>query len=209
MVDRKQGQEPKNKTVPGLNCFTDHQERKRGTMADNTRDTTKDNIPRIEGEVLPGTEEPKVYISAKTGKKYNGDNLKPFNGSVNTLSTREAQERGRKGGQKSGEVRREQAKARRTAQDILKAITEYQMSDDQIQAVIGDEGRAILGDDKAAYSVMLCRMILQGMDGDTKAAQFVRDTIGDTLPTKTEASVEVITADDVQMIENARKALTG
>lgn len=181
-------------------------------MTDKPRNETE-QVQKIDGDIIPAAEDQQqdnnIYISAKTGKKYNGDNLISFGTPGNTLSHQEAVENGRKGGLKSGEVRREQAKARRTAQDILKAITEYQMSDDQIQAVIGDEGRAILGNDKAAYSVMLCRMILQGMDGDTKAAQFVRDTIGDTLPTQTQVQAEIITADDVKLLENMRDALTG
>jgi hypothetical protein len=118
-------------------------------------------------------------------------------------------EYGRRGGLKSGEARKQRAKERRTAQDILKAIAEYQMTDEQVQTVIGDEGRAILGDDKAAYAVMLCRQLLQGMDGDTKAAQFVRDTMGDAPVTKTESVNEIITSDDVSLIESVRDALTG
>lgn len=161
------------------------------------------------GDITPETVIDKpVYIS-KNGTKYNGQNLKPFSGKGNSLSTKEAQERGRLGGIKSGESRRRQAQERRTAQDILKAIAEYQMTDEQVQTVIGDEGRAILGDDKAAYAVMLCRQLLQGMDGDTKAAQFVRDTMGDAPVTKTETTAEIITSDDVNLIESVRDVLTG
>ena len=165
--------------------------------ADNSGDVTPDHVSNTP-----------VYIS-KNGKKYNGQNLKPFNGMNNTLTTEEAQRRGRLGAQKSAEVRRQRAKERRTAQDILKAIAEYQMTDEQVQTVIGDEGRAILGDDKAAYAVMLCRQLLQGMDGDTKAAQFVRDTMGDAPVTKTESVNEIITSDDVSLIESVRDVLTG
>lgn len=185
-------------------------------MTDNTRNITDnitaDNLEAVKPETVPEDQETNINTPGKpktitainaNGIQYNRSNLDI----IRTES--QAKEKGRKGGIKSGEVRREQAKARRTAQDILKAITEYKMTDDQIQTVIGDEGRAILGDDKTTYAVMLCRMILQGMDGDTKAAQFVRDTIGDTLPTQTQVQAEIITADDVQLIENARKALTG
>ena len=136
-------------------------------------------------------------------------NLVPFGSKDKQLSHEKATEYGRRGGLKSGEVRKQRAKERRTAQDILKAIAEYQMSDDQVQTVIGDEGRAILGDDKAAYAVMLCRQLLQGMDGDTKAAQFVRDTMGDAPVTKTETTAEIITSDDVSLIESVRDVLTG
>lgn len=174
-------------------------------MKDNNGQDNKVNIETVSQETTNGTDNKNNVITAisANGVKYNRSNLDIIR------SEREAKEKGRKGGIKSGEVRREQAKARRTAQDILKAITEYQMTDDQIQAVIGDEGRAILGNDKAAYAVMLCRMMLQGMDGDTKAAQFVRDTIGDTLPTQTQVQAEIITADDVKLLENMRDALTG
>lgn len=172
---------------------------------DNMPVITSDNVTTITGAdgITP------VYVNA-SGKRFNAMNLKPFNpGMNNTLTTEEAQRRGRLGAAKSAEVRRERAKERRTAQDILKAIAEYRMSDEQVQTVIGDEGRAILGEDRAAYAVMLCRQLLQGMDGDTKAAQFVRDTMGDAPATKTEAQVEVITPDDVTLMENMRQALIG
>ena len=172
---------------------------------DNMPVITSDNVTTITGNdgVTP------VYVNA-SGKRFNAMNLKPFNpGMNNTLTTEEAQRRGRLGAAKSAEVRRQRAQERRTAQDILKAIAEYQMTDDQVQTVIGDEGRAILGDDKAAYAVMLCRQLLQGMDGDTRAAQFVRDTMGDAPVTKTESVNEIITSDDVSLIESVRDVLTG
>ena len=165
--------------------------------ADNSGDITPDHVNNTP-----------VYIS-KNGVKYNGQNLKPYNKTDRILTSEEAKRRGRLGAQKSVEVRKQRAKERRTAQDILKAIAEYQMTDEQVQTVIGDEGRAILGDDKAAYAVMLCRQLLQGMDGDTKAAQFVRDTMGDAPIQKTEAVTEIITSDDVSLIESVRDVLTG
>lgn len=50
-------------------------------------------------------------------------------------------------------------------------------------------------------------MIIKAIDGDVKAAQFIRDTIGEQPTTKTEISADIMTAADRALLEKLEKRM--
>jgi len=90
----------------------------------------------------------------------NNENLKP----VRTKS--EARKRGANGGKKSGEVRRQ----KKTMKEMLDYLLQQNITNKQ-------------GETKNTLEVMMTAQIKEAIKGNTKAAQFVRDTIGE-MPTQ-------------------------
>ena len=94
----------------------------------------------------------------------NEKNLKPIK--KGELSKEEAKKRGSKGGKRSGEVRRE----RKTMKEMLDYLLQQDITNKQ-------------GETKNTLEVMMTAQIKEAIKGNTKAAQFVRDTIGE-MPTQ-------------------------
>ena len=127
-------------------------------------------------------------------------NLKPFNPKYsNALSTKEAQERGRLGGIKSGEVRRQKKTMRETLENALK----IELSKEKLEELGADIG--LMNGETSVLSAIIASTIREAIGGDTKAIQFVRDSIGEQ--PKTEVVQEVITKDDMALMESLRNSL--
>ena len=107
------------------------------------------------------------------------DNLKP----VRTKS--EARERGKKGGIASGEKRREKKAMKETLETLL------QMPLKSDKAVDLDEIKdiaALKGKNITVQEAIMLAQIQKAMKGDTKAAEYVRDTSGNKLKEGVELS---------------------
>ena len=63
-------------------------------------------------------------------------------------------------------------------------------------------------DDYTIQGALLTAMLREAINGDTKAMQLVRDTIGEAPTQKAEIKNEVITREDLSAIDNLRKYLT-
>lgn len=94
----------------------------------------------------------------------NEKNLKPIK--KGELSKEEAKKRGSKGGKRSVQVRRE----RKTMKEMLDYLLQQDITNKQ-------------GETKNTLEVMMTAQIKEAIKGNTKAAQFVRDTIGE-MPTQ-------------------------
>ena len=81
-------------------------------------------------------------------------------------TTKEARKRGANGGKKSGEVRRQ----KKTMKEMLDYLLQQDITNKQ-------------GETKNTLEVMMTAQINEAIKGNTKAAQFVRDTIGE-MPTQ-------------------------
>lgn len=133
-------------------------------------------------------------------KVYNIQNLKPFNPKYsNTLTTEEAQKRGRAGGIKSGEVRR----ARKTMKETILDLIQKEVNPDDYGGDV-----AILGNKATLQEIILASMVREAANGDTKAMQLLRDTIGEQPITKQEIKQEVISKEDIKTMDNLKKYLT-
>ena len=112
----------------------------------------------------------------------NEQNLKPVQ------SKKEARARGKNGGIASGKVRREKKKFKETLELLLSMAMKNgaDVSVEDIQSFADLNGKNITVQD-----AILIAQVEKAMTGDTKAAEYVRDTIGESPTMKLEADVTV------------------
>ncbi len=89
-------------------------------------------------------------------------------------STKEAQERGRKGGIASGEARRK----KRTMKAAAKMLLDMAVSNPQVEEKMLKYG--VPEEDITNQMAILVAMVNQATKGNVKAANFLRDTIGES-----------------------------
>lgn len=90
-------------------------------------------------------------------------------------STEEAKERGRKGGIASGKARREKKLMRETL-DIILAMPMKNGKNADVESI--RSFAALKGKNISVQEAILIAQVQKAMKGDTKAAEYVRDTIG-------------------------------
>lgn len=78
---------------------------------------------------------------------------------------------------KGGKASVKRKKELRRAKDILNDILSTELSNDNIENILGDNADII--PDNTVYSVMLAKMASVANSGNVKAAEFIRDTAGD------------------------------
>lgn len=117
----------------------------------------------------------------------NNDNLKPFN---SNQSREEAKKNGRKGGIKSGEAKRR----RKTMREMLDYLLEKELTNKN-------------GEKATTLEAMMTSMIKQGLNGNVKAVEFIRDTTGQKPTEKVEATNATITVTDEKTIESVMNKL--
>ena len=111
-------------------------------------------------------------------------NLRPV------TSTEEARERGKKGGQKSGEVRRQRKKFKETLELLLHLPPGLSDQKETLLALGVDE------DDCDNQTLIAISMIQSAAAGDVKAAAWVRDTVGEKPTDKVDAVVATSPLDE-------------
>lgn len=150
--------------------------------------------PRSNEEILNDS----TLTSRQKLNEIGTNNLIPIN-----LRSKEEQKRIRQeAGKRSGEVRRQ----RKTAKELLTDILTRPMTDEQIEEVLGNACN-LLGVDKSAYNVMNVKALQCAMSGDTKAMQFIRDTVGDKPIDQTVTLTEQITEADRKALDDIRQRL--
>lgn len=117
----------------------------------------------------------------------NNENLKPFD---SNQSREEAKKNGRKGGKKSGEVRRQ----KKTMREMLDYLLEKELTNKN-------------GEKATTLEAMMTAMIKQGLNGNVKAVEFIRDTTGQKPTEKVEATNATITVTDEKTIESVMNKL--
>lgn len=169
---------------------------------DNIKTTDNDNDNTLNGKEIDNNNTDNDTDSNLTGKeksiKQGTKNLIPFN----ELTQEEQRELAKKGGKRSGEVRRQ----KKTAKELLETLLNTDMSDDMITDVLGGS-QDLLGDNKTAYNVMLTKMLQVACAGDTKAFVALRDTVGDKPADKQEITADIMTDADRKVIENIKKRI--
>lgn len=136
-------------------------------------------------------------------RKYNVQNLRPYNKTDRVLSKEEAKSRGRQGGIKSGEVR----KARKTMKETILTMLSQELKPEQIEQYGIDPNT--LNGDYTMQSALIASMLREALNGSEKAAQLLRDTIDEAPTNRQEIRQEVITQDDLKTIDNLKQYLTG
>ena len=136
-----------------------------------------------------------------TISKYNVQNLKPFNKTDNILSKEEAKRRGRQGGINSGKARKERKSMRETLQEALT----IELDPDKLEELGADI--SLLNGNNTVLSAIVASTIREAINGDPRSIQFIRDSIGEQ--PKTEIVQEVISKEDLQVIDDLKGMLTG
>ena len=115
----------------------------------------------------------------------NIDNLKKGNPATQFKAGREQTEIARKGGIASGKAKREKKAMRETLETLLSmTLTNDQIMDiESIQSVASLEGANI-----TVQEAIMLAQIKRALTGDTKAAEYVRDTSGNKLKEAVEFS---------------------
>lgn len=184
-------------------------------MNDNKQNTTTieentNNISVLGGSVLYSGNDMQVTDNninttdiSKTdnGKKYNIQNLKPYNKTDRVLSKDEAKRRGSIGGKKSGEVR----KARKTMKETILSMLSQELSPEKMEAMGIDT--STLNGDFTYQAAIIAAMLREASNGDTKAMQLLRDTIDEAPVSKQELYQEIITKEDTELMDNLKRSL--
>ena len=173
-------------------------------MIENGQDKTITDIENTAGHIDDRITDNSRPIDSddhtNNGKVYNIQNLKPYNKTDRILSKEEAKRRGSIGGKKSGESRRQKKTMRETLQDAL----QIELSSDKLQELGAD--MSLLNGQNTVLSAIIASTIREAINGDTKAIQFVRDSIGEQ--PKQEIVQEVITKDDIELIDDLKNLLS-
>ena len=124
----------------------------------------------------------------------NADNLIPNS----ERTPEELREQTRKGGIASGKARREKKMFRETLESLLTMpMKDGKSADvDEIQSFASVKGQNI-----SVQEAILIAQVQKAMKGDTRAAEYVRDTIGEKMPEKVKMDIDVPISEKIAEIE--------
>lgn len=166
------------------------------TLSNNIPDTKSDNISDPVDNTNDNTDQ-----NTKPKRNYNPISKK----NLISLSDRTIEERreiGRKGGIKSGEKRQE----RKTMRDTILEMLSETISDDMIEEY-GLEKILKKPGGKSYQDAIIGAALLGAMNGDCKALQILRDTMGEMPTVRTENTTEIITKEDTDLMDNLKQSL--
>lgn len=193
-----------NQSPPGFFYYPKPDEQKGGAEMADSKDRAEDILAEVAisaDDPDRSTDQRSNKAMSENGDKTDGKEKKPENNGMDNLvsfadrSTEEVREIAARGGRKSGETRRK----RRTAKEIARTILQTDLSAEQVEEVL-DGAKDLIGDDASAYSVMIAKMVQEGLRGNVQAFTAVRDTAGDK-PTDKQEVTAAVTAGDVALLE--------
>lgn len=184
-----------NKTIDPNNentkASTDNKDMTTSNIDNSTNNSSEDNSVNSNGNISTNNRDNMIIKSTK--EKY--PNLVP----INALTEDERREMARRAGKKSGEARR----ARKTMKDTILELIQKEVDTANYGA-----DPDILGNKATLQEIILASMVREAANGDTKAMQLLRDTIGEMPTLKQEVKNEIVTKEDLQTISNLKKYLT-
>lgn len=137
--------------------------------------------------------------NADKPKRHGIDNLKP----QNTRTKEEQRLIATQGGKASGEARRK----KKELKERCKILLEMMPNKELIAKSLGSG--AELPENADMYDLMIAKMMQDAiLEGNVKAAEFVRDSAGDKPTDKTEVNAAVMTAQDLEMIRNIERRVS-
>ena len=144
-----------------------------------------------------------LYIQLENKWVYGKDIAKLNLISLSDRTLEERQKLGSIGGKKAKENRDK----KKTFQELAQAMLDKTVTDEQINAVLGENAKDIMEEPNVA-SLILARMIQGACEGSFKCAEFVRDSSGNKPRNEVELTADVITESDRKLIENLEKRLS-
>jgi len=174
------------------------------TIANNT--TTEKDIDRTVVNAIENNNIPANGIdnnsdtntssdSSTKNRVYNIQNLQPVK------TKEEARIRGRNGGIKSGEVRRQKKTMRETLENALK----IELTKEKLEELGADIG--LMNGETSVLSAIVASTIREAIGGDSKSIQFIRDSIGEKPIDEMHTVNETITQEDTDMMKSLRDSL--
>lgn len=134
------------------------------------------------------------------GKEKRLANLKP----INEMSEDEKKDFARKGGIARGE----QQKRRKTMREQMLALLEAKVSRETAVKYLGEDSNTLSDEDLTCQGIMSAKMWQEAsLNGNAKAAEFVRDTSGQRPKDIIEVSAEIMTEADRNLIANMAEIL--
>lgn len=133
----------------------------------------------------------KVINSSKTWRTARGGKIKIFGGDPE--ADKEIQKAG-------GESLQAALKQRRTSREILEELARKKANIDDIERLGLESGASNL--EAANYA-----QIRKAMQGDTKAMEYIRDTMGEKPTEKLDASITALTPEDKELLKNVEGRL--
>ena len=165
----------------------------------NSSKTSSNNRIDYKAIVNDGLEVDENELSGREKANVVGcKNLIPFS----ERSKEEAKQNGAKGGKASGETRRKQ----RDMRAVAKAILEHNMTEEQIEEVLGS-AKYLLDGDNSTMAVLTAKMVQEAAKGNYKAYETVRDTAGFKPKDQIETTVDIMTDADRSLIGKIAKRL--
>ena len=132
-------------------------------------------------------------------KRHGMENLIP----MNALTEKKQREIASAGGKASGEARRK----KKELKDRCKILLEMMPNKALIAKSLGDS--AELPENADMYDLMMAKMIqVATLDGNVKAAEFVRDSAGDKPTDKSEVTASVMTEKDMELMKNIERRMS-
>lgn len=174
-----------------------------GIISDTLTDNNSDIVQNTNPDTVDNTANTISDTDTNTKPKRNYNPISKKN--LISLSDRTIEERreiGRKGGLKSGEKRQE----RKTMRDTILEMLSETISDDMIEEyglakVLKKPGG------KSYQDAIIGAALLGAMNGDCKALQILRDTMGEMPTVKTENTTEIITKEDTDLMDSLKQSL--
>lgn len=123
-------------------------------------------------------------------KRHGIDNLKP----QNTRTKEEQRQIAIQGGKASGEARRKKKAIREVCETLLSM-----QANSGLKAKINPDIE--LPEGATVYDVLVASMAQEAIDGNVKAAEFIRDSAGDKPTDKSEITAAVMTDKDRELME--------
>lgn len=99
---------------------------------------------------------------------------------IGAMTSEQAREAGRRGGIASGQARREKAERRKAMKDTFETLLNMSIKTGKVQSVEEIQSFAkIQGKNITVNEALAVRVIQRGLNGDLRAFELIRDTIGE------------------------------
>lgn len=132
-------------------------------------------------------------------KRHGMENLIP----MNALTEEKQREIASAGGKASGEARRKKKDLKERCRILLEMVPKQ----DLIAKSLGENAELPEGADM--YDLIMAKMMqVASLDGNVKAAEFVRDSAGDKPTDRSEVTASVMTEKDLELMQNIERRMS-
>ncbi len=174
----------------------------------SAKDETKQNIEKLDLSIYPKDEKGNAILPAEVFNQYgkylpdgtrSDDGRMAYHGGALKMLGNDP-ERDHEIRVKGGKALQAKLKERRTFAETIEIMLRKKASKEAIETLGLDE-------DATTQDAVIAAMLKASGEGDTKAAVFIRDTVGEKPIDRKEISAEVMTDADKKLLEKVSKRL--